>query len=70
MEHLYCRAIVPDKRCKRDALRVVFVADMEVAEEHAQWRTPEIKPDIEASRSSAVEGVEAVISAWVAGECN
>ena len=29
-----------------------------------------VKPQVEAPRSSAVEGVDAVISAWVANECN
>ena len=47
-----------------------FVAEIEVAEEHALGRTPELKPDIQVSRSSAVEGMEIVISAGVAGDCN
>ena len=59
---------VLDKRCKRDALRAAFFAGKEVVEDHAQLWTSEFKPQVEDSRPSAVEGVEAAISVWVAGE--
>ena len=58
------------ERCERNAPRLVFVVDRGVAKEHAQWRNPELEPQVEASRTSAVEGVAAAISAWVADECN
>ena len=61
---------VPGKRCKRDSFRVAFGADKGAANEHAQWRNPELEPQVEAPRSSAADGVGAVIAAWVADACN
>ena len=69
-EHLQGPTCVLDKRCKRDALRSAFAADKEVVNEHARWWNSELKSQVEASRSSAVGGVEAAISAWVADDCN
>ena len=72
VEHLQGPAFVPDKRCKRDAVCVAFVADKEVVKERAQWRNPELRPRVEAPRwaESAAGRVEAAISAWVADKCN
>ena len=61
---------VPGKRRKRDALRAAFLADKDVVKKHAQWRNPELKPRVQASRSSGAWGAEAACYAWVAGECN
>ena len=44
--------------------------DLAAAQAHAQWRSPDLKPKMEASPSEAVEGVDGAISAWVADECN
>ena len=61
VEHLQGPTFAPDKRCKRDILRVGSVADKEVVKGHAQWWGSELKPQVEASRSSAVEGAESAI---------
>ena len=45
-----------------------FVAEQEVAKEHAQWRNRDLKSRLNASAASVVGGVDAAISAWVAGE--
>ena len=44
--------------------------DLAVVHAHAQWWSPDIKPNMEASRSSSAEGVDGAISAWVADERN
>ena len=69
-ERLHGPTIVLDKRRKRDAPSAAFVADKEVVKEHAQWRDSESRPPVGASRSSAVVGLEAAISARVADEYN
>ena len=69
-EHLQGPTFVLDKRCKRDALRVASVADKGAVKGYAQWRNSELKPQVDASRSSAAEEAEAAISAWVADECS
>ena len=68
--NLQCPAFVPDKRCKRDALRAAFVADKSAEKERAQWRNSDLKPQADAPRPSAVAGVEEPILAWVADDCN
>ena len=70
MEHLQGPTSVPDKRCKRDALRAAFVADKEVVQEHAQWRNPGLQSQVKASRPLAVDWAGAAISSWVADERN
>lgn len=70
MEHLQGPAVVPDKRRRRDPLRVASVADKELVKKYAQWQNPELKPQVQASRPQAAEGMEAATSAWVADECN
>ena len=52
------------------ALRLAFVADKEVADEHAQWRSSEQKSRLGAAQYSVEEGAGAAISAWVGEECN
>ena len=59
-----------DKRCRADAPRLASVADKEVARGHTQWWRPELKSRLDAAQSSAVEGVGAAISAWVAEKRN
>ena len=49
---------------------MALVADKGVAAEHSQWRNPELKSWTDATRSSAMEGVEAATSARVAEERN
>lgn len=49
-----------------DALEMVLAADLEVAEEHAGWWNPGLKPQVDANRSSVVEGGGGAVSAWVA----
>ena len=61
---------VPDRRCKLVALCAAFVADTEVLQEHAQPWNSELTPHVASSRFSAVKGVEAANSAWVADERN
>ena len=53
-EHLRGPTFAPDRP-------VACVANRDVVGERAQWRNPELKPQVEASRSSAAEGVEAVM---------
>ena len=58
------------KRPRGDALAAVLAVNMSVVQEHAQWRSPALKPQVEALQSSVVKGVDGAISAWVADECN
>ena len=60
----------PDMRRTRDALRAAFVAGTDMAKKDARWWNRELKPQEEAPRSSALEGVDAAISARVAGKCH
>ena len=52
-----------------EPLRVAYVAYKEVAKGYAQWWNSELRPRVDASRSSAAEGAEAATSALVADEC-
>ena len=70
MAHFQGPTVVPGKRCKRDALRVVFVSVKEVAQGRPEKWYPELKPQVGAPRSSAVEGVAAAIPACLAEEGN
>ena len=49
---------------------MAFVADKDVANGHAQAWNPELKPQVEASRPSAAEGLGAAVSACEADACN
>ena len=51
-------------------LHLASVADKEIAEEHAQWRHPDLEARRAATHDSAVEGVDAATSAWAAEERN
>ena len=44
--------------------------DLGGVREHAQWRNPELKPQVEARQSSVVDGADGAEPAWVADECN
>ena len=44
--------------------------DLAVAQAHAQWWPPDLKPKVGVNPSAAVDGVDGAISAWVADECN
>ena len=58
------------KRCRVDDLLLASAAEEEVAEEHAKLWGPEIKAHSDATHASLLEGVDAVISAWAADQCN
>ena len=58
-----------EKRCRAGYLHSAFVAEKEVAEEHAQWRNPALEARWGATHSSAAGGEDAAISAWAAEEC-
>ena len=62
--------VAEGKRSRADAPAATLAAHLAVAQAHAQWWSPDLKPKIEASQSSVVEGVDGAISAWVADECN
>ena len=47
-----------------------FVTGKEVVTGRAQWWNSDLKPHVDATRSSPVGGVEAANSGRVAGECN
>ena len=47
---------------------MAFVADMEVVKENAPQRNPELKSRVNATQSSAAEGVDAAIPGCVAEE--
>ena len=61
---------VEGKRPRGDASAITMEVDLAVAQAHAQWWTPELKPKLEVNPSAAVGGVDGAISAWVADECN
>ena len=61
---------VERKRSLGDAPATTMAVDLAVFQAHAQWWSPDLKPKMEASQSSAVEGADGVISAWVAEERN
>ena len=69
-ENLQGTTCVPNKRCKRDALRAAFVADKDVVQENARWWESVLRPQVEAPSSSEVDGAEAAVSARMARECN
>ena len=49
---------------------MAFVTGKEVVTGRAQWWNPDLKPQVDASRSSAVGGADSANSGRVAGECN
>ena len=51
-------------------LEIALVVDTSVVKEHAQWRNPDLKPQVEALQSSVVEGVDGAASSWAADECD
>ena len=59
-----------DKSPRSEALGIAFAGDLEVQKEYAQWRNPELKPQVEAHQSSVMGGVDGAVPAWVADECN
>ena len=68
--HLQGPTFVPDKRCKQDAPRVASVVGTDAVKERALRWNPILKPQVEASRSSAAGGVEGTVSARIAGACD
>ena len=70
MEFLNGPTRTQDRRYRADALRLASVADGEVVKGHAQWRHTELKSRVDATRPSVVEGADAAVSTWVAGERN
>ena len=67
VDQLQSQTFAPNTRGGGEALRAASVPDKEVVTGLAQWRNPGWKPRVAASRSPAVDGVEAAISAWVPG---
>ena len=61
---------VEGKRPRGDVPATTMEVDLAVAHAHAQRWSPELKPKLEVNLSAAAEGVDGVISAWVADECN
>ena len=59
-----------EKRPSGEALEMPSAADLEVAKEHAQKKNSELKPLVDANRSSVVEAADRAVPASVAGECN
>ena len=47
-------------------LQLAFVVDAATVKERARWRKSEAKARSGAAHASAVDGVDAVISAWTA----
>ena len=54
-----------EKRQSSKTLQIALAVELEVVKEHAQWRDPELKPEVDARQSSVVEGVDGAVSAWV-----
>lgn len=57
-------------RCRADDPHLAFVADEELAKEHAQWRAPEMRERGDVNRAFFAERADAVISASAAGQRN
>ena len=55
-----------ETRPRGAAREMALAAYLEVAKEHAQWWNPELKPQVDANRSSAVEGVDGAAPVWAA----
>ena len=58
------------KRSRGDVPATTLAAYLAVVQTHAQWRFPDLKPEIEAYQSSVAEGVDGAVSAWVEDERN
>ena len=61
---------VEGERSRGDAPAATMGADLKVAQAHAQWWSPELKPKLEVNPSAAADSVGGAISAWVAYERN
>ena len=61
---------VEEKRSREDTPATTLAAHLAVVHAHAQWWSPDLKPKIEVSQCSVVEGVDGATSAWVADERN
>ena len=59
-----------EKRCRVGALHFASVAGKEVVREHAQWRNSDLKSRWAAAHASAVDGVDAAVSARIAQDRN
>ena len=60
--------VTQEQRRLVNNLHLASVVDREAAEEHAQWRNPELKAHWVVTHASRVEGGGAAISAWAAEE--
>ena len=58
------------ERSRGGAPATKLAAYLAVAQAHAQWLSPDLKPTIEARQSSFADGVDGAISAWVAAGRN
>ena len=54
---------------KRDALQVSFVANKNFAKDHASWRNPTLKSQINLAAVAPIDGAESAISSRVALAC-
>ena len=61
---------VEGKRPRGDVPAITMEVDLALDQAHAQWWSPDLKPQVEASPSEAVEGVDGAIFALVADKCN
>ena len=48
-------------RSRGDAPATTVAVDLAVVHAHAQWRSPDLKPEMEASPSAAAEGMDGAI---------
>ena len=58
-----------EKRVSRDALQVSLVANKNFAKDHASWRNPTLKSQINLAAVAPIDGVESAISARAALAC-
>ena len=62
-------SFVQEKRAKRDALQVSFVANKNFVRDHASLWNPTLKSQINLAAVAPIDGVESAVSAWVALAC-
>ena len=55
-----------EPRCRVSDLHLAFVAEKEIAKEHAKWRDSEVKAHWDTNHAPPAEGPGAAISAWAA----
>ena len=58
------------KRPRWGALAATVAAYVSVVQGRAQWWNRGMKPQVDAAQSSAAQGADGAISAWVTDDCN